>query len=160
MCKKSRVGQNTVKTMRNATHTHTDRKTPEKTMRNGELSIFLYSVARRLSHFFARKHRKNRCKNKTQVQFRVSKVPKLQFQHMPAKTSHHPARRQTHVLPTTTTTIGIAVGMVVGIFVIINCLLIRDHAGLRVGRFDGRVGGGDAIRGGGMRTYSRSVGCP
>ena len=53
---------------------------------------------------FARKHRKNRCENKTKVQFRVSKVLKLEFQHMPAKKSHHPARWQTHMLPTTTTT--------------------------------------------------------
>ena len=34
--------------------------------------------------FFARKHRKNRCENKMQVQFWVSKVPTLEFQHMPA----------------------------------------------------------------------------
>ena len=54
--------------------------------------------------FFARKHRKYRRENKTQVQFRASKVPKLEFQHMPAKKSTHPARRQTHVLPPTTTT--------------------------------------------------------
>ena len=53
--------------------------------------------------FFARKQHKNRCRNKTQVQFRASKVPKHEFQHMPAKKSHHSARRQTHVLPTTTT---------------------------------------------------------
>ena len=83
-------------------HTHT--QTPKKTMRNGELSMFLYSAARRLLQFCARKHRKNRCENKTQVQLRVSKAPKLEFQHMPAKKSHNPARRQTHVLPTTTTT--------------------------------------------------------
>ena len=54
--------------------------------------------------FFARKHRKNRCENKTQVQFRVSKVPKLEFQPLPAKKSHHPARQQTHALPSTTMT--------------------------------------------------------
>ena len=29
---------------------------------------------------------------------------KLEFQHMPAEKSHHPARRQTQVLPATTTT--------------------------------------------------------
>ena len=40
--------------------------------------------------FFVRKHRENRYENKTQIQFRVSKVPKLEFQHMPAKESHHP----------------------------------------------------------------------
>ena len=56
--------------------------------------------------FFARKHCKYRCEKKTQVQFRASKPPKLEFQHMPAKKSHHPARRQTHVLATTTTTTG------------------------------------------------------
>ena len=44
----------------------TDRKTPKKTMRNGELSIFWYSVACRLSQFFARKQRRNRCENNTQ----------------------------------------------------------------------------------------------
>ena len=74
-------------------------------MRNGELSIFLYSAARRLAHFFARNHRKKRYENNTKVQFRVSKVPKIEFQHhMPAKKSSHPARWQTHTLPTTTTT--------------------------------------------------------
>ena len=51
--------------------------------------MFLDSAARRLRRFFARKHRKHRCENKTQVQFRVSKVPKLELQHMPAKKSHH-----------------------------------------------------------------------
>ena len=66
--------------------------------------MFLDSAARRLRRFFARKHRKYRCENKTQVQFRVSKVPKLELQHMPAKKSHHPTRWQTQVLPTTTTT--------------------------------------------------------
>ena len=54
--------------------------------------------------FFARKYHKNRCENKTQVQFRVSKGPKLEFQHMPTKKSYHPAQRETHALPTTTTT--------------------------------------------------------
>ena len=101
MCRKSRDGQNTAKTDAKC---DTHRKTPKKTMRNGELSMFLDSAARRLWHFFARKHRKYRRENKTQVQFRASKVPKLEFQHMPAKKSTHPARRQTHVLPTTTTT--------------------------------------------------------
>ena len=70
-----------------------------------ESLAFFYSVARRVAHFFVRKHRENRCEHKTQIQFRVSKVPKLEFQHMPAKKSHRPTRRQTHVLPTTTTTL-------------------------------------------------------
>ena len=64
--------------------------------------MFLDSAACRLWHFFARNHRKYRRKNETQVQFRASKVPKLEFQHMPAKKSTNPARRQTHVLPRTT----------------------------------------------------------
>ena len=99
-CAESRESAKTLqKPMRNATL----RKTTKKTMRNGELSMFLDSAARRLRRFFARKHRKYRCENKTQVQFRVSKVPKLELQHMPAKKSHHSTRRQTHVLPTTTT---------------------------------------------------------
>ena len=101
MCRKSRDGQNTAKTdAKCGIH----RKTPKKTMRNGELSMFLDSAARRLWHFFATKHRKYRRENKTQVQFRASKAPTLEFQHMPAKKSTHPARRQTHVLLTTTTT--------------------------------------------------------
>ena len=41
--------------------------------------MFLDSAARRLRRFFARKHCKYRCENKTQVQFRVSKVPKLEL---------------------------------------------------------------------------------
>ena len=97
MCKKSRVGKNTAtKTMRNATHTHThtQESAEQKRYELESSAFFWYSVARRLSQFFARKRRKNRCENKTQVQFRVSKVPKLEFQRMPAKKSHHPARRQ------------------------------------------------------------------
>ena len=78
----------------------THRKTPNKTIRNAEVNTFLHSAARRLGHFFAIKHRKNRCESKSKVQFRVSKVPKLEFQHMPAQESHHPARRQTQRLPT------------------------------------------------------------
>ena len=47
----------------------------------------------------------HRCESKSRVQLRVNKVPKLEFQHMPAKViaPHHPARRQTQRLPTTTT---------------------------------------------------------
>ena len=78
-------------------------KTPKKTMRNAEVNTFLHSAARRLGHFFAIKHSKNRCESRSKVQFWVRKVPKLEFQHMPAKESHHPARRQTQRLPTTTT---------------------------------------------------------
>ena len=73
---------------------------PKKTMRNGPPSRFLDSAGRRLP----KKHRKYRQKPKSQIQFRERKVPKLEFQHMPARKSTHPARRQTHVLPTTTTT--------------------------------------------------------
>ena len=101
MCRKPRVGKNTVKT--DAT-CDTHRKTPKKTMRNAELNMFLHSAARRLADFLAIKHRENRCESKNKVQLRANKVPKLEFQHMPAKESHHPARRQTHRLPTTTTT--------------------------------------------------------
>ena len=97
LCRKSRVGENTVKT---DAECDTHRKTPNKTMRNAEVNTFLHSAARRLGHFFAIKHRKNRCESKSKVQFRVSKVPKLEFQHMPAQESHHPARRQTQRLPT------------------------------------------------------------
>ena len=100
MCRKSSWQKYCKKPMRNATHTH--RKTPTKTMRHGELSSELYSAARRLLQFFARKHRKNRCKTKRKFNSGRSIVPKLEFQHMPAKKSHHPARRQTHVLPRTT----------------------------------------------------------
>ena len=98
MCRKSRDGKNTAKTDAKC---DTHRKTPKKRMRRGQLSTMLDSAARRLLHFFARKHRKRRCEKKTQVQFRASKVPRFEFQHMPAKKSTHPARRQTHVLPTT-----------------------------------------------------------
>ena len=101
-CAESRVGKNTVKNRCEMRHTHTHRKTPTKTMRHGELSSELYSAARRLLQFFARKHRKNRCKTKRKFNSGRSIVPKLEFQHMPAKKSHHPARRQTHVLPRTT----------------------------------------------------------
>ena len=48
MCRKSRDGQNTAKTDGKC---NTHRKTPKKTMRNGELSMFLDSAARRLWHF-------------------------------------------------------------------------------------------------------------
>ena len=82
---------------------HTHRKTPKKTMRNAEVNTFLHSAARRLGHFLAIKHRINRCESRSKVQFRVSKVRKLEFQHMPAKESHHPARQQTQRLPRTTT---------------------------------------------------------
>ena len=86
------------------THTHTHRgKHRTKTMRNAEVNTFLHS-ARRLGHFFAIKHRKNRCESRSKIQFWVRKVPKLEFQHMPSKESHHPAWRQTQRLPTTTTT--------------------------------------------------------
>ena len=87
--------------MRKATPTGKHRK---KTMRNGQPSRFLDSAARRLWHFFAKKHRKYRRKQKSQNKFRERKVPKFESQHMPARKSTHPARRQTHVLPTTTTT--------------------------------------------------------
>ena len=90
MCRKSRVGKNTVKT---DAECDTHRKIPTKTMRNAEVNTFLHSAARRLGHFFAIKHRKNRCESNSKVQFRV-----------PAKESHHPARWQTQRLPTTTTT--------------------------------------------------------
>ena len=68
--------------MRNATHTH--RKTPEKRCEM-ESSACFCTVQPAGCRIFAGKHRKNRCENKTKVQFRVSK--------MPAKKSHHPARR-------------------------------------------------------------------
>ena len=55
--------------------------------------------------FFLRKHRKNRCETTRQIHFRCSNVPKLEFQHMPAPKSLHPARRQTHVPPRITTII-------------------------------------------------------
>ena len=74
MCNRSRVGENTVKT---DVKGQSQRK--KKATRNGEIRNFLYSVPRRLAHFFARKHHKNRCEKKTQNQFRVSKVPKLEF---------------------------------------------------------------------------------
>ena len=53
---------------------------------------------------FAIQQRKNRCDSRSKVKFWVRNVPKLEIQHMPAKESHHPARRQTQRLPTTTTT--------------------------------------------------------
>ena len=43
----------------------THRKTPNKTIRNAEVNTFLHSAARRLGHFFAIKHRKNRCESKS-----------------------------------------------------------------------------------------------
>ena len=100
MCRKSRVGENIVFT---DAECDTHRKTPTKTMRNAEVNTFLHSAARRLGHFFAIKQRKNRCESRSKVQFRVSKVPKLEFQHMPAKESHNPAWRQTQRLPRTAT---------------------------------------------------------
>ena len=100
-CAESRESGTYCKNRCRMRHTGKHRK---KTMRNAEVNTFLHSAARRLGHFFAIKHRKNRCESKSKVQFRVSKVPKLEFQHMPAKESHHPARRQTQRLPTTTTT--------------------------------------------------------
>ena len=100
MCRKSRVGKKTVKTDAGC---DTHRKTQKNTMRNAEVNTFLHSAARRLGHFFAMKHRKNRCESKSKVQLRAKQVPKRECQHMPAKESHHPARRQTQRLPTTTT---------------------------------------------------------
>ena len=54
--------------------------------------------------FFVENTANTDAKTKSNFFGRVTKVPKLEFQHMPAKKSHHPTRRQTHVLPTTTTT--------------------------------------------------------
>ena len=84
--------------MQNATHTGKHRTKRCEMQR----STRFCSAARRLGHLFAIKHRKNRCESKSKVQFRVSKVPKLEFQHMPAKESHHPTGRQMRRLPTTT----------------------------------------------------------
>ena len=53
--------------------------------------------------FFVENTANTDAKTKTQIFCPRAKVPKLEFQHMPAKKSHHPTRRQTHVLPTTTT---------------------------------------------------------
>ena len=39
---------------------------------------------------FCCKTPQNRCESKSKVQLRANKVPKLEFQHMPAKESHHP----------------------------------------------------------------------
>ena len=100
-CAESREMAKTLqKPMRNATHTGKHRKNDAKWRAEHVFGQCSPPVVA----FFARKHRKYRRENKTQVQFRASKVPKLEFQHMPAKKSTHPARRQTHVLPTTTTT--------------------------------------------------------
>ena len=67
MCRKSRDGQNTANT---DAKVDTDRKTPKKTMRNGQPSRFLDSAARRLWHLFAKKHRKYRRNQKSQNKFR------------------------------------------------------------------------------------------
>ena len=53
-CAKSRESAKTPQKTDAKCDTH--RKTPEKTMRNGKLGIFLYSAARRLAHFFVREH--------------------------------------------------------------------------------------------------------
>ena len=87
MCRKSRDGQNTAKTEAKC---DTRRKTPKKRMRNGELSMFLDSAARRLWHFFARKHRKYRRENKTQVQFRASKCQNSSFSTCQQRNRHTP----------------------------------------------------------------------
>ena len=64
MCRKSRVGNNIVKTDAKCdTHTDTHRTTPTKTMRNAELNMFWHRAARRLAPFFAIKHCKNRCQS-------------------------------------------------------------------------------------------------
>ena len=99
MCRKSRDGQNTAKTDAKC---DTHRKTPNKNDAKWRAEHVFGQCSPPVVAFFARKHRKYRRENKTQVQFRASKVPKLEFQHMPAKKSTHPAQRQTHVLPTTT----------------------------------------------------------
>ena len=90
MCRKSRDGKNTAKTDAKC---DAHRKTPKKTMRNGQLSRILDSAARRLLYFFARKHRKYRCEKKTQVQFRASKVAKTRVSAHASTKPTHPARR-------------------------------------------------------------------
>ena len=88
------------KPMRNATHTGKHRKKRCEMQR----STRFCTVQPGGWDTFAIQHRKNRCESRSKVKFWVRNVPKLEFQHMPAKESHHPARRQTQRLPTTTTT--------------------------------------------------------
>ena len=83
-------------------HTHTQENTEINDAKGRAQHVFAQRSPPAGALLFAIKHRKNRCESKSKVQFRVSKVPILEFQHMPAKESHHPARRQTHQLPTTT----------------------------------------------------------
>ena len=80
----------------------THRKTPNKTMRNAELNMFLHSAARRLAHFFAVKHRKSRCESKTKFNCGRTKCQNSSFSTCQQGIAP-PARRQTQRLPTTTT---------------------------------------------------------
>ena len=75
MCRKSRVGKNTAKT---------DAKcdTQENTEKNDakwRAEHVFGQCSAPVAAFFARKHRKYRCENKTQVQFRVSKCQNSSF---------------------------------------------------------------------------------
>ena len=78
--------------MRNATHT----------MRNGELSILLYSVACRLLIFCEKTPQKPmRKQNASSIPGQQSAKTRVSA-HASKEIAHHPARRQTHALPTTT----------------------------------------------------------
>ena len=102
MCRKSRIGKNTVKTDAKC---NTHRKTQKNICEMQSSTYFCTVQPAGWRTFFAIKHRRNRCESKSKVQLWVNKVPKLEFQHMPAKESHHPpARWQTQRLPPTTTT--------------------------------------------------------
>ena len=67
----------------------TDRKTPKKTMRNGPPSRFLDQCRPPCARFLA-KNTANTDKNRNlKINF-GEKVPKLEFQHVPARKSTHP----------------------------------------------------------------------
>ena len=97
MCRKSKVGKNTAK---NYAECDTHRKTPKKTMRHAELDMFLHGAARRLAHFFCYKAPQKPMRK--QKQSSIAGEQSAKTQHMPAKESHHTARRQTQRLPKTT----------------------------------------------------------
>ena len=87
MCRKSRDGQNTAKTDAKC---DTHRKTPKKTMRNGELSMFLDSAARRLWHFLLENTANTDAKTKPKFSFGRAKCQNSSFSTCQQRNRHTP----------------------------------------------------------------------